>query len=149
MQEIPLPALELRLQRRYHKLVVSHMRAASPLVAGLASLPDEGRSFAATQGAWRFNNNEHVTLSALVEPLRVCGQQRLATTQTPFALLVHDWSKLALADNPDAGPLTHAADVGYELTPCAPGQPRGPGTPDDERQSELGTVQAPVARDRS
>jgi hypothetical protein len=30
--------------------------------------------------------------------------------------LVHDWSKLALADNPDAGPLTHAADVGYELT---------------------------------
>jgi hypothetical protein len=116
MQAIKLPSLEPRLQRRYHKLVVSHMRAASPLVAGVASLPDKGKAFAATQGAWRFNNNENVTLPALVEPLRACGAQRVAETHAPFALLVHDWSKVALPDNVDAGPLTHAQDVGYELT---------------------------------
>lgn len=92
------------------------MRAASPLVAGVASLPDQGKAFAATQGAWRFHNNERVTLPALVEPLRAEGAERVAGTHAPFALLVHDWSKVALPDNADAGPLTHARDVGYELT---------------------------------
>src|SRR5262249_472922 len=116
MQAIKLPPLEPRLQRRYHKLVVSHMRAASPLVAGVASLPDQGKAFAATQGAWRFNNNERVTLSALVEPLRACGVERIDQTHASFALLIHDWSKITLSNNVDAGSLTHAHDVGYELT---------------------------------
>ena len=62
MQPIKLPPLEPRLQKRYHKLVLSHMRSASPLVAGVASLPDEGQAFAAAQGAWRFHGNESVTL---------------------------------------------------------------------------------------
>lgn len=116
MQEIKLPPLEPRLQRRYHKLVVSHMRAASPLVAGVAALPDKGKAFAAIQGAWRFHNNDHVTLSALIEPLREVGRERVAETSSPFALLIHDWCKLALPNNSDAGPLTHAHDIGYELT---------------------------------
>jgi hypothetical protein len=116
MQGIKLPELDPRLQRRYHKLVVSHMRAASPLVAGVASLPDQGKAFAATQAAWRFHNNPRVTLPDLVQPLRAVARQRLATTHSPLALLVHDWSKLALPDNPDARPLTHDRDVGYELT---------------------------------
>lgn len=115
MEEIKLPPLERRLQKRYHKLVLSHMRSASPLAAGVASLPDKGQAFAATQAAWRFHNNEHVTLAALAEPLRAVGRDRLATT-TPFALLVHDWSKLAYTDKPDVVALTHAHDVGYELT---------------------------------
>src|SRR5262249_29377875 len=97
-------------------LVLSHMRAASPLVAGVASLPDKGKAFAATQGAWRFHNNDRITLPTLIEPLRDCGRECVAATQSPFALLVHDWSKLALPDNADAGALTHSRDVGYELT---------------------------------
>jgi hypothetical protein len=117
MQEIKLPSgLEPRLQRRYEKLVMSHLRAASPLAAGVKSLPDKGKAFAATQGAWRFHNNERVTLPALIEPLRACGAQQVATTRAPFALLVHDWSKVALTHNADAGALTHQRDVGYELT---------------------------------
>jgi hypothetical protein len=115
MEEIKLPPLERRLQKRYHRLVLSHMRNASPLAAGVASLPDKGQAFAATQAAWRFHNNEHVTLTALAEPLRAVGRDRLATT-TPFALLVHDWSKLAYTDKPDVVAVTHAHDVGYELT---------------------------------
>jgi hypothetical protein len=117
MQEIKLPSdLEPRLQRRYEKLVLSHLRAASPLAAGVKSLPDKGKAFAATQGAWRFHNNERVTLPTLIEPLRVCGAEQVATTHVPFALLVHDWSKAALTHNADAGALTHERDVGYELT---------------------------------
>lgn len=118
MQEIKLPPLERRLQKRYHKLVRSHMRSASPLAAGVSSLPDKGLAFAAVQGAWRFHNNEHVTLAALVQPLRDVGCDRLLTTTAGFALLVHDWSKLtyALGGKTDLTQLTHAHDVGYELT---------------------------------
>jgi hypothetical protein len=94
------------------------MRSASPLAAGVASLPDKGQAFAAVQGAWRFHNNDHVTLPALVEPLRTVGRDRVATTTASFALLVHDWSKLTYApgDKTDLAQLTHATDVGYELT---------------------------------
>lgn len=118
MQAIKLPLLESRLQKRYHKLVLSHMRSASPLVAGVASLPDKAQAFAATQAAWRFHNNEHVTLTALVQPLRDLGRDRLATTTSPFALLVHDWSKLTYpaGHKTDRTQLTHTNDVGYELT---------------------------------
>lgn len=128
-----LPPLERRLQRRYHKLVRSHMRSASPLAAGVASLPDKGPAFAAVQGAWRFHNNEHVTLHALMEPLRGAGRDRLQTTTAGFALLVHDWSQLtyALGGKTDRTPLTHAKDVGYELTTALSvgaddGSPRAP-----------------------
>jgi hypothetical protein len=55
-------------------------------------------------------------LPALVEPLRAAGRNRLATTTSPWALLIHDWSKLAYTDKPDVLALTHANDVGYELT---------------------------------
>jgi hypothetical protein len=118
MQAIELPPLESRLQKRYHTLVLSHMRNASPLVAGVACLPDTAQAFAATQAAWRFHNNEHVTLTALVQPLRDVGRDRLATTTSPFALLVHDWSKLTYpaGDKTDLTQLTHSNDVGYELT---------------------------------
>ena len=116
MQAIHLPPLERRLQRRYHTLVLSHMRAASPLAAGCAGLPDKGRAFAATQAAWRFHTNARVTLPALAEPLRDAGRDRVGTTTSPFALLIHDWSKLAYADKPDVVTLTHSNDVGYELT---------------------------------
>lgn len=122
MQGIALPPLEPRLQCRYHKLVLAHMRSAAPLAAGVASLPDKGQAFAATQAAWRFHNNERVTLPALVEPLRAVGRDRATATRSPFLMLVHDWSKLAYRPG-DAGrgktdlvQLTHAHDVGYELT---------------------------------
>lgn len=100
-------------------LLQSHMHAAPELAAGIASLPSAGSAFAATQGAWRFMNNERVTLPALVEPLRAIGRTRTEAAQAKFVLLAHDWSKLSY-DQPkrkqDLVPLTHATDVGYELT---------------------------------
>jgi len=119
MHRIALPPLEERLQRRFLTMVHSHLHAAPELAAGVASLPSTRSSFAATQAAWRFLNNERVRLPALVEPLRAVGCERAATTQTPFLLLVHDWCKLTFghaADKRDLVQLTHATDVGYELT---------------------------------
>lgn len=114
-----MPPVDRRLQRRYRMLVESHLRSAPALAAGVASLPAAGSSFAATQGAYRFLNNERVTLPALIEPLRDIARQRVAELQAPYALLVHDWCKLSF-DHPrrkqDVAQLTHENDIGYELT---------------------------------
>ena len=100
-------------------LVQSHLHVANALAAGVAALPGAASAFAATQAAWRFLNNERVTLSTLVEPLRAVARQRLAGLEAPFVLLVHDWCKLGF-DHPrrkqDLAQLTHESDVGYELT---------------------------------
>ena len=44
------------------------------MAAGVKSLPSTKTAFAATQAAWRFLNNDRVTLPALVEPLREVGR---------------------------------------------------------------------------
>jgi hypothetical protein len=103
-------------------MVQSHLRSAPALAAGVASLPGKGQAFAATQAAWRFLNNDRVTLPALVGPLREFGRTRVAATTPPFAMLVHDWCKLtfrpgrAEGGKHDLVQLTHGNDVGYELT---------------------------------
>ena len=98
-------------------MVQSHMHAPPELAAGIAGLPSAGSAFAATQAAWRFLNNNRVTLPALVQPLREVGRSRLQATAVPFALLVHDWCKLSFAyGKRDLAQLTHESDIGYELT---------------------------------
>lgn len=98
-------------------LVQSHLRSAPELAAGVAALPGVGSSLTAMQGAWRFLNNERVTLSALAAPLRQVGVARGERLASPFVLLVHDWSKLSFDDHKaDLVQLTHATDIGYELT---------------------------------
>jgi DDE family transposase len=119
LQGIALPPLERRLQKRYLIMVRSHLRSAPELAAGVASLPSSSAAFAATQASWRFLNNDRISLSALVEPMRAVGRERLAKTKMPFGLLVHDWSKLSFtyaASKRDLTQLTHTTDVGYELT---------------------------------
>ena len=118
MQRNAIPPLEPRLQRRYLKMVQGHMHSVPKLAAGMSALPDVSSAFAATQGAWRFLNNEHVSLLALVEPLRNVGLERAnAPDGVDFVLLVHDWCKLAFSHpKSDEVQLTHESDVGYELT---------------------------------
>jgi hypothetical protein len=117
MQRIAIPPLEPRLQRRYLKMVKGHMHSVPKLAAGMSALPDVSSAFAATQAAWRFLNNERVSLQALVEPLREMGLERANSSNADFVLLVHDWSKLAFSRrNSDEVQLTHESDVGLELT---------------------------------
>ncbi len=117
IQEIGLPPLESRLQKRYLVMVQSHLRSAPELAAGAASLPSTREAFAATQATWRFLNNERVGMPELVEPLREVGCSRVQESKSRFALLVHDWCKLSFTyGKDDLIQLTHATDIGYELT---------------------------------
>lgn len=100
-------------------LVESHLHTAPALAAGVAGLPSTATAFAAVQAAWRFLNNDRVSLPALVEPLREVGRNRVQNTKAAFVLLVHDWCKLGFqraSDKRDLVQLTHSTDVGYELT---------------------------------
>jgi hypothetical protein len=119
MQQIALPPLEKRLKARYLMLVQSHLRSAPKLAAGVASLPSTATAFASTQAAWRFLNNDRVSLPALIEPLRAVGRERLAVSELPFGLLVHDWCKLKFptgGGKRDLTEISHPKDRGYELT---------------------------------
>jgi hypothetical protein len=64
-------------------------------------------------------NNGRVSLPGLVEPLRGAARNGIAKSETPFALLIHDWCKVGFvyaASKRDLTQLTHSTDVGYELT---------------------------------
>jgi len=116
-QWLPLPQLESRLQKRYFIMVQFHMRSAPELAAGVASLPATSQAFAATQATWRFLNNERIGMPDLVEPLREVGRSRVRELKSRFALLVHDWCKVSFTyGKRDLTQLTHATDIGYELT---------------------------------
>jgi DDE family transposase len=117
IQGIALPPLESRLQKRYLIMVQSHLRSAPELAAGVASLPGTTKAFAATQATWRFLNNERVGMPDLAEPPREVGRSRVQESKSRFALLVHDWCKLSFTyGKHDLTQLTHATDIGYELT---------------------------------
>lgn len=126
--------MDVRLQKRYLLLVTQHMDVLPKLAAGIRSLPRVGTSFAATQGAWRFFANPRVTLPLLVEPLRALARRASADSAAPYALLVHDWSKVDYAGHTsktDQVRLSNARDYGYELTTAllvdtACGQPVAP-----------------------
>ena len=108
-----------RLSKRWLKLVRSQMKSASPLAAGVGSLPSTKQAFSATQAAWRFYNNERVTLRELIEPLRDYVREQVAGSSAPFVLLAHDWCKLSYPGHSfreDMAELSNESDVGYELT---------------------------------
>jgi hypothetical protein len=110
---------EERLRKRWLILVRSQMKVASPLAAGVGILPSSKQSFAATQGAWRFYNNERVTLAELVEPLRDHARKQVAVSRAEFVLVAHDWSKLSFPGHEsrkDMAELSNITDIGYEVT---------------------------------
>lgn len=107
------------MRARFVKLVKAHMQSSSRNAPGPRALAELGKSATATQAAWRFLNNDRVTLPALVEPLRKAGREGCRHSASPFVLLAHDWCKLDYASHAsknDLLQLTHATDVGYDLT---------------------------------
>lgn len=92
----------------------SHSTAAGPVI-----LPETATAQAATQSAWRFFRNQNVTLEALVQPPRAAGREQCAASDSRYALLAHDWSKLDYGTHQskaDVRQLTHQSDRGYDLT---------------------------------
>jgi len=116
--QIRVPAVEPRLQRRYRDMVKGHVHCTSRASPGPTAVMKESSSFAATQACWRFLNNDRVTLAGLIEPLQAAGRDAVEDSESAYALLVHDWSKLKYdhhTSKPDTVQLTHEHDVGYEL----------------------------------
>lgn len=93
------------------------MNSSEQLSAGLKALPDKISSFASTQAAWRFYQNESVTLQKLQEPLTAAAHEGIAKYCGKYALCVHDWSRLSYKhlNKPDTYAITHETDVGYDL----------------------------------
>lgn len=107
------------MQERFVKLVKAHMNASTRTAAGPRALAELGQAATASQAAWRFLNNERVTLQALVEPLRKVGRDGCSQSESNFVLLAHDWCKLdykSHASKKDLLQLTHDTDIGYDLT---------------------------------
>ncbi len=102
---------------RYERLVKEHMNASEALSAGLKALPDKTSSFASTQAAWRFYQNEAISLKGLQEPLLAQAHAGIEEHCTAYALCIHDWSRLQYkhANKADTYAITHATDVGYDL----------------------------------
>jgi hypothetical protein len=113
--------MEGRLCARYVALVKEHMRTATSVASGLASLPGEGKAASCAQAMWWFLSNDRVTLPALAEPPREVARQVVNADAyaSGYVLLVHDWSKLtfkAHTSKEDKVAVSHSEDVGYELT---------------------------------
>src|SRR5690606_40576398 len=102
-----------RLRKRWRILVRSQMKSSSPVAAGVGALPSTARPLAATQAAWRFYNNDRVTLAELVAPLRDYVRERTAASNSSFVLVAQDWSKLSFPGHEfreDLAELSNAAD---------------------------------------
>lgn len=112
------PNIEKRLQKRYQRLVKEHIRVGDPLASGLRALPDTVSSFASTQAAWRFYQNEKTDLSTLMQPLLTEAHCAVDNQCNKYALSVSDWSAIGMKKHKSKTDLrqrTHNNDVGYEL----------------------------------
>lgn len=95
------------------------MTPAAPLASAIKDIATAQRTtFATTQATWRFLNNENVSFSQLNEPIIALARQDIACSQHAYALVAHDWSRLAFYSHNNKThrrKMTHANDVGYEL----------------------------------
>lgn len=118
---IPIPWLaDRRRQRRYLKLVESHLSPADQLAAGIRAVPGVTEPLSATQAAYRFFNNEHIGLRELGEPLIEAARTAVESDCDQYALVVHDWSPLEYRRHDRkqdrlASPVREGGKEGYKL----------------------------------
>lgn len=93
------------------------MNSNDGLAAGLKAIPDKISSFASTQAAYRFYQNESITLEKLQEPLMLAAHEGIHRYCGDYALCIHDWSHLSYkhANKKDTYAITHDTDIGYDL----------------------------------
>jgi hypothetical protein len=116
--DVSLPDTDSRLGHRFGRLVQEHMGHGHNTGAGPRTLPSDASAFASTQAAWRFYNNEDLSLPIVAQPLRACARQAAAESCQRYALVVHDWSNLdyrSHSSKKDRIVLGNADEIGYEL----------------------------------
>ncbi len=110
--------LERRLEKRYNKLVRSHMSTSDLLSPGVKASLGSHKAFSETQGAWRFYNNERCRLNVLAQPMLNHAQTELEVSDETYGLVVHDWSGLIYkkhTSKQDRYGVHHEKELGYEL----------------------------------
>lgn len=95
------------------------MKSANQNAAGPLLLAGDGQAHSATQAAWRFLNNDNVSLLDLVDPLRQAGRDACQQSESDYVLLAHDWCKIDYKTHTskvDLRQVTHETDIGYDMT---------------------------------
>lgn len=113
-----LHGIDSRLGRRYTDLFLTHLSDAQKLAAGFHANPAVGTPFAATQAAWRFFNNDAVTLEVLAGPLLECACREIPLACDNWVLVAMDWSNLRFNSHHSKArrkELSQRNDLGYEL----------------------------------
>ena len=87
--------MDLRLEKRYERLVKSHMQGGNVLAPGIKNILNKDSAFNQTQAAWRFFNNENCSLEELAGPLLQAAHELSAQECDEYILLPHDWSYLS------------------------------------------------------
>jgi hypothetical protein len=88
------------------------LASAHVLAAGLHAVPALTRPFAATQAAWRFLNNEAVTLPNLVGPLLECARDDIPAACDRWVLVALDWTLLNFTKHDSKANRVKLASVG-------------------------------------
>ena len=100
-------------------MVEGHLGASTRTSHAAKAGVDATKAASQAQAAWRFLNNQNVSLAALAEPLQQAAREACADSQSPFVLIMHDWCKVSYtkhASKEDACQVTHEHDLGYDLT---------------------------------
>jgi hypothetical protein len=81
------------------KLVAAHCGVSQAVAAGIHGIPEVASACAVTQAAYRFLNNDRVTLRALTDPLIEFARSEVPQVCDAFLLVAHDWSQLMYAEH--------------------------------------------------
>lgn len=96
-----------------------HLRQAESVATGLRVLASDSSRAAADLAAWRFYDNDAVSLPALAEPLLERARLAVAATCQNYALCVHDQSGLHFTRHQakvDRKMMYSRDDLGYEMS---------------------------------
>jgi hypothetical protein len=109
--------MDKRLEVRYQRLVRSHMNMNNKLASGVKSQLNKDVAFAQTQAAWRFFNNDDVTILELNKPLQLTAHELCDSECNEYALIAHDWSHLSYGKHKSKEDTYNTIKrlVGYEL----------------------------------
>ena len=126
--------LDLRLQKRFWKLVSEHAHSLNSATSGLSALPGTAKPFAATRAMSRFLKNDDIPFPALIEPAQDAVRDLLTFSPSRFVLLVTDWCMFGFNSHkgkPDRCQRSHKTDLGYDLgsviaVDANDGRPLGP-----------------------
>ena len=104
------------MHKRYIQLV-THFTSQGKSTNAMKTPFDNNQTHSHTQAFYRFVNNDNVTIAELSKPILENAKSNIAAHCHEYALMVHDWSRIALNhDNKhDKLQMTHHHDVGYEL----------------------------------